>query len=117
MKSIKSQNSGANDNQLDNQMQLLDKDFKGQIFNNIVGFVHNYLRGELICVQSDVHHELLYHRIRIQKETHHDGSTTATGLTFDDYVPHTIDPKKNRKSLKFGKGPRIEPAAFNSPVI
>jgi hypothetical protein len=29
MTSIKSQNSGANDNQLDNQMQLLDKDFKG----------------------------------------------------------------------------------------
>jgi hypothetical protein len=86
------------------------------VFHSIVGFIHNYLRGELICVQSDAQHTLTYHKIRIEKETHHDGSTTATGLNFNEYIPHSIDPK-NRKSMKFSKGPRIEPAAFSHPVI
>jgi hypothetical protein len=66
-------------------------------------------------VQSDEQHALSYHRIRIQKEVHHDGNSTVTGLHFEEYIPHNIDPK-NRKSMKFPKGPRIDPSAFNHPV-
>lgn len=77
-------------------MPLLDKEFAGMIFKNIVGFVHNYLKRELICVQSDHQHTLTYHKIRIQKDYHHDGSTTATGIVFDHYEPAPFD-AKNRK--------------------
>lgn len=117
MTSIKSQNSGASDSQNDNQMPLLDKEFKGQVFHNIVGFVHHYLRRDLICVTSNHLHDLIYHKIRIQKEYHHDGSTTATGLEFELYQPAILD-AKNRKSMKFDlkKVSKVDAAAFHHQV-
>jgi len=55
-------------------MPVLQREFTGMIYHNIVGFVHNYLRDELICVTNDNQHVLTYIRVRVKREdNNHDG--------------------------------------------